>query len=259
MARSLRRAAPEPAPPESPRSFRVGHGPTQRTTTRDGFGHSLGTTQHWRARTAGTRQDRRMTVRVGLIGAGAVGARHARTLAGFGGVELIGGCDTRPAARGAVGAELGIPVVDSPGELLRRRPDAVWLCVPPFAHGDLESALVRAGLPFFVEKPLAADVRTAEQAARAVASAALPTATGYHWRHLDTVEHARAVLGERPVRLAGARWWGATPPPVWWSSEHLSGGQVVEQATHVIERLRVLVGEVYEVVGGAAPPTVDGR
>jgi myo-inositol 2-dehydrogenase/D-chiro-inositol 1-dehydrogenase len=200
-----------------------------------------------------------MTVRVGLIGAGAVGARHARTLAGFADVELIGVCDTRPAARDAVGAALGIPVVDSPGELLRRRPDAVWLCVPPFAHGDLESAMVRAGMPFFVEKPLAADVRTAEQAARAVASAALPTATGYHWRHLDTVEHARAVLGERPVRLAGARWWGATPPAVWWSSEHLSGGQVVEQATHVIDLLRVLVGEVYEVVGGAAPSTVDGR
>jgi myo-inositol 2-dehydrogenase / D-chiro-inositol 1-dehydrogenase len=200
-----------------------------------------------------------MTVRVGLIGAGAVGARHARTLAGFGDVELIGICDARPAARDAVAAECGIPVVDGPDELLRSGPDAVWLCVPPFAHGALEGAMVRAGVPFFVEKPLAADVRVAEQVARAVASAALPTATGYHWRHLDTVEQARAALGERPVRLAGARWWGATPPPVWWSSEHLSGGQVVEQATHVLDLLRVLVGEVREVVGGAAPSTADGR
>ena len=140
-----------------------------------------------------------MAVRVGLIGAGAVGARHARTLAGFEDVELIGICDADPAARDAVGAELEIPAVDGPGELLRRRPDAVWLCVPPFAHGDLESAMVEADLPFFVEKPLAADLQVAEEVARAVASAGLPTATGYHWRHLDTVEHARAALGARPA------------------------------------------------------------
>jgi predicted dehydrogenase len=200
-----------------------------------------------------------MTVRVGLVGAGAVGARHARTLAGFPDVQLVGICDARPAPREALGGELGVPAVAGLDELLRMRPDAVWLCVPPFAHGDLEPAVLRAGLPFFVEKPLAADLRVAEGVARAVACAGLPTATGYHWRHLDTVEHARSSLAARQVRLADARWWGSTPPPAWWSSQRLSGGQVVEQATHVLDLVRVLVGEVREVVGGAAPSTVDGR
>ncbi|MCW2532138.1 MAG: putative dehydrogenase [Blastococcus sp.] len=200
-----------------------------------------------------------MTVRVGLVGAGAVGARHARTLAGFPDVELVGICDAQPAPREALGGELGVPAVGGADELLRMRPDAVWLCVPPFAHGELETAVVRVGLPFFVEKPLAADLSVAEGVARAVASAGLPTATGYHWRHLDTVQHARAALAARQVRLADARWWGSTPPPAWWSSQRLSGGQVVEQATHVLDLVRVLAGEVREVVGGAAASTVDGR
>jgi myo-inositol 2-dehydrogenase/D-chiro-inositol 1-dehydrogenase len=188
-----------------------------------------------------------MTVRVGLLGAGGVGARHARTLAGFADVELVGICDPDAPARDALAGALGVPAVDDLDRLLRARPDAVWICVPPFAHGGPEEAVLAAGLPFFVEKPLAADLPTAERVARAVAGARVPTATGYHWRHLDTVDRARGALTGAPVRLVQARWWGSTPPPAWWSQQAASGGQVVEQATHLLDVARVLVGEVVTV------------
>jgi myo-inositol 2-dehydrogenase/D-chiro-inositol 1-dehydrogenase len=200
-----------------------------------------------------------MTVRVGLVGAGAVGARHARTLAGLGDVELVGVCDPATAVGTVLAAEFGVPAVDRLESLLRLGPDAVWLCVPPFAHGEPETVLVRAGLPFFVEKPLAADLPVAVRVAAAVGSAGLPTATGYHWRHLDTVDRARAALAGRQARLVDARWWGRTAPAAWWSREHLSGGQIVEQATHVLDLVRVLAGEVAEVVGRAAPSSAGER
>jgi myo-inositol 2-dehydrogenase/D-chiro-inositol 1-dehydrogenase len=131
--------------------------------------------------------------------------------------------------------------------------------VPPFAHGDLEMSVVRAGLPFFVEKPLAADLSVAEHVAAAVSAAGLPTATGYHWRHLDTVERARSALAGTAVRLVDARWWSTTPPPAWWSRRDRSGGQVVEQATHLLDLVRLLAGEVVEVVGASAPSSAGGR
>jgi myo-inositol 2-dehydrogenase / D-chiro-inositol 1-dehydrogenase len=200
-----------------------------------------------------------VTVRIGLVGAGGVGARHARTLAGFDDVELVAVCDPDTAVAEALAAEVGTGTVgDLPG-VLAAGVDAVWVCVPPFAHGELERAVIRAGLPFFVEKPLAADLAVAQGVADAVAASGLPTATGYHWRHLDTVDRARSALAGSPVRLVGARWWGTTPPPAWWSRADRSGGQVVEQATHVLDLVRVLAGEVTEVVGGAAPSTTDGR
>jgi myo-inositol 2-dehydrogenase/D-chiro-inositol 1-dehydrogenase len=200
-----------------------------------------------------------MTVRVGVVGAGGVGARHARALAGFDDVQLVAVCDPDSAAAAGLAAELDVASLDDVGRLLTCGLDAVWLCVPPFAHGDLERAVLRAGLPFFVEKPLAADLAVAEDVAHAVRAAGLPTATGYHWRHLDTVGQARAALDGRVVRLVGARWWGSTPPPAWWSRQDRSGGQVVEQATHVLDLVRVLAGEVAEVTGAAAGSTVDGR
>src|SRR4051794_30629501 len=208
---------------------------------------------------AGHGGQRTMTLRVGLVGAGGVGARHARTLAGFPDVELAGICDPAPGARDALADELGVTAVDEVASLLRRRPDAVWLCVPPFAHGDLELTVVAAGLPFFVEKPLAADLPTAERVARAVAAAGLPTATGYHWRHLDTVDRARAALDGSRVRMVDARWWGQAPPSAWWGRQDRSGGQVVEQATHVLDLARVLAGDVVEVAGLVAASTAPGR
>jgi myo-inositol 2-dehydrogenase/D-chiro-inositol 1-dehydrogenase len=200
-----------------------------------------------------------MSVRAGLLGAGAVGARHARTLTRFDDVELVGICDPATTAAETLAAELRVPVADDLGSLIRNGVDALWLCVPPFAHGELELALVRAGLPFFVEKPLAADLHVAQRVADAVAAAGLPTATGYHWRHLDTVERAGEVLSGRRVRLIDARWWGTTPPAAWWCREDRSGGQVVEQATHVLDLVRVLAGEVVEVVGAAASSSAEAR
>jgi myo-inositol 2-dehydrogenase/D-chiro-inositol 1-dehydrogenase len=200
-----------------------------------------------------------MTVRAGLVGAGAVGARHARTLAGLDDVELVGVWDPARMVAETLAAELGVPAAEDLDSLIRTGVDALWLCVPPFAHGELELAVVRAGLPFFVEKPLAVDLPVAQRVADAVAAAGLPTATGYHWRHLDTVERARAALRGRPVRLVDARWWGTTPPAVWWSREDRSGGQIVEQATHLLDLVRLLAGEVVEVVGAAAPSSGQVR
>jgi myo-inositol 2-dehydrogenase/D-chiro-inositol 1-dehydrogenase len=200
-----------------------------------------------------------MTVRAGLVGAGSVGARHAHNLAGFDDVELVGICDADRTAADRLARELGVPAVQDLGGLLRAGVDALWLCVPPFAHGELELSVVRAGLPFFVEKPLATDLRIAQLVADAVAGACLPTATGYHWRHLDTVEQTRRALSGRPVRLVDARWWGLTPPAAWWSRAEGSGGQIVEQATHVLDLVRLLAGEVEEVIGADAGSSVAAR
>ncbi|RBY77687.1 gfo/Idh/MocA family oxidoreductase [Geodermatophilus sp. TF02-6] len=200
-----------------------------------------------------------MSVRVGLVGAGGVGARHGRVLSGFDDVELVGVADAAPGAAGALAAELGVPAVDDVAELLRQPLDGVWLCVPPFAHGELELAVVEVGVPFFVEKPLASGLPVAEEVARAVAAAGLPTATGYHWRHLDTVAAARAVCAAHRPRLVDATWLDKVPPPAWWARRESSGGQVVEQLTHVVDLARLLAGEVVEVRAMAASSTAEGR
>ena len=90
---------------------------------------------------------------------------------------------------------LGARAYKSHADLIAlERLDAVFICIPPFAHGDVESAVIAAGLPFFVEKPLSLDIAAAERVARQLQQRSLITGVGYHWRYLDTVEEARGLL-----------------------------------------------------------------
>lgn len=125
--------------------------------------------------------------------------------------------------------------------------DALYVCVPPFAHGAPERAALRAGIPFFVEKPLAADWSIAEALGAEIADRGAITATGYHWRNLDLVDRARAFLEGRPPHLVCGAWLDKVPPVAWWTRRERSGGQTVEQVTHLLDVMVDLVGEVREV------------
>ncbi|MFI7218184.1 Gfo/Idh/MocA family protein [Micromonospora maritima] len=199
-------------------------------------------------------------MRVGLVGAGGVAQRHARVLTGFEDVELLGVTDVAPDAARALADAHGGRTFRDVDELLAAGPDAVYVCVPPFAHGPAEEAVVAAGVPMFVEKPVAVDLETAERIADLVQRRGLLTGVGHHWRYLHVVEEARRLLADRPVRMVNGAWLDKVPPVAWWARRDRSGGPVVEQAAHVLDLVRLLVGEATEVTayGDGTPPPVDG-
>ncbi|HEV8568811.1 MAG TPA: Gfo/Idh/MocA family oxidoreductase [Actinoplanes sp.] len=198
--------------------------------------------------------------RVGMVGAGGVARRHARVLSGLPDVQLVGVTDVVAAAAESLGAAYGAPVFPGVGELLEAGLDAAYVCVPPFAHGPAERAIVAAGVPLFVEKPIALDRDTADEIAALIAQRSLITAVGHHWRYMAIVEHARALLRDRPIRLVTGAWLDKVPPVAWWPQAARSGGPVVEQAAHVLDLARHLAGEVAEVfaMGSGTPPDVPG-
>ncbi|MFC5832410.1 Gfo/Idh/MocA family protein [Nonomuraea insulae] len=183
--------------------------------------------------------------RVGIVGAGNVAARHADVLSGFPDVTIAGIADTDPHRAEALASKHGTPAYGGHADLLSAGGlDAVYVCVPPFAHGNPEHDVLSCNLPIFVEKPLSLDLQTAEKIASEIERRSLPSAVGHHWRYLDIVEHARDLLADRPVRLALGHWLDKVPPVPWWLNRHMSGGQIVEQAVHVLDLARLLVGEV---------------
>src|SRR5215217_3229271 len=176
-------------------------------------------------------------VRIGMVGAGAVAARHVRTLLAMDGVEVAGVAD---------------PALERARELASSAGAAAYP-----NHMELLAA-IEAGLPFFVEKPVAIDQETAAGIAAALAGRPLVTCTGYHWRWLDIFDRAAALLAERPARLVQCAWLDKVPPPPWWLRRDGSGGQVIEQTTHVLDTARALAGEVAEVHAfGAREPAAE--
>ncbi|WP_090673105.1 glycosyltransferase [Aureimonas jatrophae] len=200
-----------------------------------------------------TRNSSMKTIRIGFVGAGGIAHRHLGILEGFEDVAIVGFADPDRGRAEDAAARFGARAFDSAAALMDScELDAVYICVPPFAHGGPEREAIARGLPFFVEKPVSLDIATAEAIAAEVARKNLVTAVGYHWRYLDTVDEARALLADNPPQLLSGYWLDSTPPPQWWWREDQSGGQMVEQATHLLDLARFLVGEVSEVYGRAA-------
>lgn len=193
-----------------------------------------------------------MTLRVGLLGAGFIGARHAESLSGQDGVRVIAVADPRTDRAQRLAELTGARAYQSWEQLLPSEElDALYVCVPPYQHGAIEQAAIERKLPLFVEKPLAADLETAERLAADIERTGLVTAVGYHWRYLDIVDRALDLLADRPAVMVLGAWLDKAPRVDWWARQQQSGGQTVEQATHLFDLARVLVGEVSDgyVVG----------
>jgi predicted dehydrogenase len=192
-----------------------------------------------------------------MIGAGNVAQRHIRVLTELG-TEVVGVVDVHEPAARAVAEEWGTTAYrDLEQALDESAPEVAYVCVPPFAHGAPELAVLERRLPLFVEKPLAVSTEVAEEVARRVEETGVATGTGYHWRCLDTVGRARELLASGPALMVDGHWLGKRPPVAWWADVEKSGGQVVEQLTHVLDVARALVGEPVEV--HATGTTLPGR
>jgi predicted dehydrogenase len=130
--------------------------------------------------------------------------------------------------------------------------DAVFVCLPPYAAIEPALAVAQRGIALFAEKPLGLDEEGPARIAKTVRDRGLVTCVGYQWRYLEVVDRARELLEGHPAQLVVGAWLGETPGARWWIRMDQSGGQILEQATHVFDMARYLVGEM-------APTAATGR
>jgi predicted dehydrogenase len=191
-------------------------------------------------------------LRVAVIGPGFIARRHLEVLSSEPDVELVGILGRREdQATDAARRFGGRPYTSLEAMLDNERPDAAWICLPPDQHGALELALVERGIHLFVEKPLAGDAGTPGRIAAAIERAGVIAGVAYHWRAMDTLREVEDVIAANPVKLLNGHWHDSLPGPAWWRDESRGGGQMVEQATHLVDLSRRLLGEATVVAATA--------
>ncbi len=193
-----------------------------------------------------------MTIRLGLVGGGWISRLHLEALERLGRTELVGVVAGSRATAEAVTGRFGGTAYDTLDRLLDAgRPDCLYVAVPPHRAVEVGQRLASRRFPFLTEKPLAAeDADGPRRLAEEIARARLVVAVGYHLRALDIMAEVRDRLTAAPPSIVVARWLDATPSPQWWGRAAEGGGQVIEQATHLYDLARWLMGEA--VVVGAA-------
>jgi predicted dehydrogenase len=191
-------------------------------------------------------------LRVAFIGHGGIAEKHHRALSSFDDVEIVGVAGRTMESAEKFAEPRGLHSYDDVDRMLdETKPDAVFVLVPPNAHGTYERALIDRGIPFFVEKPLSNDWETAKQIGRRVEKSGVTTSVGYHWEYLDTYEAAQPYLdGRKVVWIEGH--WETKRPSERWSQRRVFGGQLIEQMTHQIHTARRLAGEAKTVSGREA-------
>ena len=199
-------------------------------------------------------------VRLGFVGCGGIVRSHLEQgLKDFDDVEFAGWCDLNEETAAARKAQVGGQgEVFTDARLMQDavKPDAVYIMLPPYAHGEVEKLVIERRLPFFIEKPVAIDLETALKVAEGVERHGLLTSVGYMTRYRHSVQRVRELLqGQQAVFLHGG-WIGGGPKEYvgiwrWWVQKDKSGGQFLEQCTHTIDLARYLFGDVAAVY--AAP------
>lgn len=195
-----------------------------------------------------------MALQIGIIGTGGFAAHHVRTLTAMKDVTIAAVCGTsqEKAAQFAQGLPSAASYTSVPDMLDGHKLDAVYICVPPFAHGDIELELIARNIPFLIEKPLGVDLATPSTILEAIESKRLITSVGYHWRYQDATTKAKELLADHTPGMALGSWNGGMPGVYWWRQAAGSGGQFVEQTTHIVDLLRYCLGEVVEVYAAYA-------
>lgn len=191
-------------------------------------------------------------VRIGFVGCGGNGRGHLKTLSQMENVQVVGVCDVQETLAQAAAEETDSKAYTDFSRMLDENElDAVYLSVPPFVHGEMEFALIERGIPFYVEKPVTLDVKLGCKIAEAIKAKNLLTAVGYQIRYRASTAAAREVLSGATIGLVSGYYWCGTGRVLmdrWWSDRSKSGGQLVEQATHTLDSMIYLAGEIDEVI-----------
>jgi predicted dehydrogenase len=176
-------------------------------------------------------------LKTAAIGVGSLGQHHARNYAELsqeGRTELIGICDSDPAAAARVAAESGVPSFTDWSELLGKV-DAVSIATPTETHCELACAFLDAGVNVLVEKPIALTLAEADKMIAAAENSGAKLMVG----QLERFNPAMAALRPHVTKPLYFEIHRVSPFP----NRSLDVDVVLDVMIHDLDAVQWLVGE----------------
>jgi UDP-N-acetylglucosamine 3-dehydrogenase len=133
-------------------------------------------------------------MRVGVIGAGAMGQNHIRTYAGMKGVELAGIADVDEARVSALAKQYKTQGFTDYNDMLKLDLDAVSVVVPTTLHRKVSLDIASVGASMLVEKPIADTLDNAEAITYAAEEAGVTLMIGHIERFNPAVTNMKQII-----------------------------------------------------------------
>ncbi len=135
--------------------------------------------------------------------------------------------------------------------------DVVSICSPNFLHREFALKAARAGIPFWIEKPMGVSDEESREIFEAARDAGIATSVGFNYRHAPAVQHLRALVSSgRLGHITNVRNWliadyASSPegPLTWrYSKERAGAGVVGDLLSHGIDLVSYVTGQRFESV-----------
>jgi predicted dehydrogenase len=207
------------------------------------------------------RPDAPRPLRAGIVGTGGISGVH---VSGYraAGAALVAVCDVDLDTVQRCADAWGVPQVYVDAERMFDEAglDVVSICTPVATHHPLVLAAVRAGLHVLCEKPIALDLREAQEMIDAADQAGVVLQIGHQLRSDGAVAHARRLIEEGAlgeiafVRLRQAHDWGGAEQvrPSFATRDSGGGGTLLDNGCHMMDLARYLAGDAEEVYARVA-------
>jgi predicted dehydrogenase len=190
------------------------------------------------------------SLRIAVIGVGALGKQHARILSTLPGASLAAVVDiNRPRAEEIAAAHGTRALFDA--RQLDGQVDAVTIAVPTEAHAAIALRFLDAGIPVLVEKPIARTVTEADALIAAANRGGAALAVGHTERFNPAVAAARKVLAD--PRFIEVHRLGAFP------ERSLDIDVVFDLMIHDLDIALSLVNAKVESIDAVGVPVLTGR
>lgn len=186
-------------------------------------------------------------MRLGVVGAGALGFHHVRILRDLPGIEFAGFFDDRPARAEEVSRELQVKAYSSVDELIAAT-DALTIVVPTPAHYDVAKRALEQGRHLLIEKPLATTLDQADELLHLSQTKGALIQTG-HVERFNRAIRAALPYVDHPLFIESDRLAPFNP-------RGSDVAVVLDLMIHDIDLVLTLVGTGVESVAGVGVPVL---
>lgn len=173
-------------------------------------------------------------VSIGIVGGGIRGRLFHQALQGVDGIEVSGFADRSAQVRETVLRDLRAPAFENHEDLLAVS-DGIIVATPDFAHFEIASDVIAAGIPLLVEKPLTTSAGEARLLARLAQDRGTDVFVGFENRWANVYRQAAASIErgdigsvrslyarlsdrrEVPLRMLS---WAQKSSPAWFLMPH---------------------------------------
>jgi len=186
-------------------------------------------------------------LRMGVVGTGSLGFHHARILRAMSDVVMMGIFELRPERAREVGRELEVTVHDTLDSLLDVV-DGVVVAVPTVEHEAVAVPALARGIHVLVEKPMAADLASADRILEAARGTGAVLQVGHVERFNPALLAAEPYL-DRPLFVESHRIAPFVP-------RSTDVAVVLDLMIHDVDLVRGLVGEPIQEIAAVGVPVL---